>query len=492
MVTLIGIIQMRFFRRGLLGLFLTALTVGLLLAAVYVFQNAQNERDARNRPGQNRERTFTVNVLPIEIGTLSPELIAFGEVASGRTLELRTAASGALVELSPNFREGGSVTMGEVLFATDPASAQATLALAKTELREAELELSEATDALVLSNDELKASERQFALRIQAADRQKNLRKRGVGTEAAIETAELAASSAETATLGKRQSVANAKARINRSQTGLQRQEINVAEATRKLNDLTVRAGFDGALANVSGVLGGLTNANERLGELIDPNALEVAFRISSAQFANLASAEGGIRAAKVEVYFTGLAAPIPATVERSSAAVGEGLTGREVFARLTGEQVSAVRAGDFVTVKITEPAMQNVAKIPSGATTASGEVLVVGEDNRLTAATVKILRRQGDDLIVRARNIDGKRIVMQRAPQLGVGILIEPRGAEVKPVLEAPEDVDLTAEQQAAMAAFVKDGQMPDAVKQRMLKRIESGTVPKRMFDRINDSMGA
>lgn len=483
---------MRFLKRGLFGLFLTALTVGLLLAAVYVFQNAEKERNAGKRKGQSRERTFTVNVLPINAATIAPELTAFGEVASGRTLELRTADSGALVEMSPNFREGGSVTRGEVLFATDPASARATLALAKTELREAELELSEAKEALILSEDELKAAERQFKLRMQAADRQKNLRKRGVGTAAAIETAELAASSAETATLGKRQAVANAKARINRAETGLQRREINVAEATRKLNDLTVRAGFDGALANVSGVLGGLTNANERLGELIDPNALEVAFRISSAQFANLADVEGGIKAANVEVYFTGLATPIPATVERSSAAVGEGLTGREIFARLTGDQVSAVRAGDFVTVKITEPALQNVAQIPSTAATSAGEVLIVGDDNRLSAATVEILRRQGDDLIVRAENINGKRIVKQRAPQLGVGILIEPRGAEEKPELEEPENIELTPEQQAAMTAFVKDGQMPDAVKQRMLKRIETGTVPKRMFDRINARMGA
>tara|TARA_R110002096_G_scaffold8802_4_gene35807 strand:- start:12850 stop:14301 length:1452 start_codon:yes stop_codon:yes gene_type:complete len=483
---------MRFLTRGLFGLFLTALTVGLLLAAVYVFQNAKNERDARNRPGTDRERTFTANVLPIEMGTISPELTAFGEVVSGRTLELRTAASGALVEMSPNFREGGAVAVGELLFATDPASARADLALAQASQREAVAELSEARDALILSQDELKASERQFALRMQAADRQKSLRKRGVGTESALETAELSASSAETAALGKRQSVANAKARINSAQTGLTRSEINLAEAERKLNDLSVTASFDGVLANVSGVLGGLANANERLGELIDPNALEVAFRISSAQFANLASATGGLKAAQVSVRFTGLTAPISARVERSSAAVGEGLTGREIFARLTGDQVSSVRAGDFVTITITEPSLDNVAQIPATAATSTGEVLVVGDDNRLSAATVEILRKQGDNLIVRADNINGQRIVKQRVPQLGVGILIEPRGDDAPTTVEEPQNVTLAPEQQAAMMAYVKGGQMPDDVKERILKRIETGTVPKRMFDRISANMGS
>jgi hypothetical protein len=482
---------MRFFRRGLFGLFLTALTVGLLLAGVYIFQNAQNEREARKGPRGERERSFTVNVMPIEIGTIAPELIAFGEVVSGRTLELRTASGGALVEMSPNFREGGAVSKGDLLFATDPASATATLALAQTELREAEAELDEAREALLLSNDELKAAERQFALRMQAADRQKNLLKRGVGTESALENAELSASSAETSALGKRQGVANAKARINRAQTGLTRREINVSEAERKLNDLTVNAGFDGVLTNVSGDLGGLTNANERLGELIDPHALEVSFRISSAQFANLAGAQGGIEAAKVNVFFTGLSEPIPATVERSSAAVGEGLTGREIFARLTGDQVGSVRTGDFVTVKISEPALDGVAQIPATAANAAGEVLVVGEDNRLSAANVTILRKQGDNIIVRARGITGQNIVTQRAPQLGAGILIVPRDATAKTVLKDPEGVKLTAEQQAKMIAFVKGGAMPDPVKERMLKRIETGTIPQRMYDRLSESMG-
>ena len=484
---------MRFFRRGLFGLFLTALTAGLLIASVYVFQNAQNERDGRKRGNTVRERSFTVNVLPIEVGIISPELTAFGEVVSGRTLELRAAASGALVEMSDSFREGGAVKKGELLFATDPSSASANLALAETDLREAEAELSEAREALVLSNDELKASERQFALRMQAADRQKSLRKSGVGTEAALETAELSASSAETAALGKRQLVANAKARINRAETGLVRRKINVAEAARKLDELTVRAGFDGVLANVSGVLGGLANGNERLAELIDPNALEVAFRISSEQFANLSGADGGIKAAKVDVHFTGLSVPIPAKVERSSAAVGEGLTGREIFARLTGDQVASVRAGDFVKVTVAEPALQGVSKIPSTAASSSGEVLVVGSDNRLRTATVKILRKQGDDLIVRAEHIAGERIVKQRAPQLGDGILIEPRAENEKPVLEeAAKDVELTSEQQVKMTSFVSDSQMPDAVKQRMLKSIETGTISQKMFDRISDRMGA
>jgi len=45
---------MRFFNRSIFGLFLTVLTIGVLLAAVYVFKNAQDDREDRKRPRTDR------------------------------------------------------------------------------------------------------------------------------------------------------------------------------------------------------------------------------------------------------------------------------------------------------------------------------------------------------------------------------------------------------------------------------------------------------
>ena len=236
---------MRFFNRSIFGLFLTVLTIGVLLIAVYVFKNAQDDREDRKRPRSDRERSFSVYVLPLKIESINPEVTVFGEVVSGRTLELRTSAGGKLVQMSENFRKGGTVSEGELLFATDPSSANAEVQLAETDVMEAKAELSEAEDALLLSNDELRAASHQYELRIQAAKRQRSLLKRGVGTEAAVEAAELSASSSETQALSKRQAVANSKARINRAKTSLKRTIINLNESQRKLKDLAVNAGLE-------------------------------------------------------------------------------------------------------------------------------------------------------------------------------------------------------------------------------------------------------
>ena len=226
-----------------------------------------------------RERVFTVEVMDVKLGTEFPEIQTFGEVISGRTLELRAAASGELVQISDNFREGGYVREGEVLFQTNPAIAQSRLLISENELAEAEADLLDGRRNLSITNEEIKAAERQLELRIKAEERQERLRERGVGTETAMETAALATSSAEQAVLAKRLSLANAEAKIARAETLVRRRKINVNEATRILSEATVKAEFDGVLTGVSAVLGRLVNANEQLGSLIDPNALVPEFR---------------------------------------------------------------------------------------------------------------------------------------------------------------------------------------------------------------------
>ncbi|MEM7240755.1 MAG: HlyD family efflux transporter periplasmic adaptor subunit [Pseudomonadota bacterium] len=475
----------------MIGLALFAVTACLLAAAASIVISARNSDGPGGFGGTNgRERVFAVTVIPVEPSAVTPQITAFGEIQSGRTLELRAAASGALTELSSDFVEGGQVRAGALLFQTDPSAAQATLALAETELAEAQSERSEAIEALSLSEDEVAAAERQLNLREQALARQENLRERGVGTDAALETAALSLSSAETALLGKRQALANAKARINTAETNLARMQINHAEAKRKLDDLSVMAEFDGVLANVKGVLGGLVNANEKLGDLIDPDALEVSFQISARDFATLAAADGGIAASSLTLTVPGSDAPVSAKITRASAAVAEGQTGREIFARLDSAGAAALRTGDFVTVTLEAPTLPFASIIPASAANAAGEVLVLGEDNRLSAVTVEILRKQGDDIIIRPRGIAGEKIVKRRIPQIGAGIKVAPRD-DVAPVLEQEEMVELTDEEKERFTAGISNAPIPEDRKKRILDRIASGKMPKSNYERMKSRMG-
>ena len=484
---------MRFLSRSLIGVFLFSLTIGLLALAGGTVWSALQERwaqEARERPAQ--ERVFAVGVVEIAPGTVTPTLTAFGEVLSRRRLELRASAQGEVVFLHEAFEEGGRVAEGDVLLRIDPADATSARDLARADLREAEAELREALRALDLAADELAAAEDQATLRRQAVARQQDLLRRGVGTDAAVETAELARSSADQAVVSRRQALAQAEARIDQAETALDRRGIALAEAERRLDETELRAGFTGVLSGVSVVVGGLVGANERLGELIDPDRLEVGFRLSTSQYLRLLGEDGRLIGAPVTVSLDVLGVDLTSdgTISRESGAVAEGETGRLLFARL--DTAEGLRPGDFVTVEIEEPALEQVVTLPAAAVDAAGTVLVIGPDDRLESAPVELLRRQGDSVIVRAAGIEGREIVSARTPLLGAGIRVRPVRPEASAIDAAEDTVLLDPDRRARLVAFVEaSAAMPDEAKARLLTLLQQDRVPAQTVARIESRMG-
>jgi multidrug resistance efflux pump len=148
---------------------------------------------------------------------------------------------------------------------------------------------------LVLSAEDVAAAQAQFDLRARAFERRQDLTARGVATEAALEEAELALASARQALVGRKQAEAQAEARRDQAANALERQNIALAEAARRLADTRVYASFSGVLANVAIVEGGIVTPNERLAQIIDPAALEVSVRVSTAQYLRLIDEAGAL-----------------------------------------------------------------------------------------------------------------------------------------------------------------------------------------------------
>ncbi len=484
---------MRFLRRSLVGLFLLAVTAGLLVYAGTSFYGALQERMAQSdrRPGA-RERVFTANVVKVEPGLITPVLETHGELRSRRTLDLRAKTGGTVVELYENFEEGSAVSKGQLLLKVDSADAESALERARTDQAEAEAELRDAERSLELARDEVSAAEAQLTLRSQALARQQDLRARGVGTDAAVETAALAESSARAAHLSERRTLASAETRLELSRTTLSRQSLLVAEAERDLADTAIYAAFDGALSNVSLVAGGLVTSNEQVAQLVDPAQLEVSFRVSTAQYARLLDRAGQLQKSEIEVALEVLGAKLTAKgrITRESAAVAEGQTGRLLFASL--EHAPEFRPGDFVTVRVQEPELRGVTLLPASAVDAAGTVLVLAEGDRLETAPVEVLRRQGDDVIVRAGDLRGREVVAERTPVLGAGIKIKPQRDGAAPEPEEPEMVTLTPERRAKLIAAVEaNTRMPKEVRDRVLGQLAKEQVPVEMVERLESRMG-
>lgn len=487
---------MRFMARSLLGLFLLALTIGFLGLAAFAVKDVIDQRRAEKaRPRPVEERVVAANVVALDFGRIVPVLTAYGEVQSTRRLELRAATGGTIVALAPEFEDGAAVSKGALLLRLDPAEATAAHESAKADLSDARATLAEATRALGIARDDLAAAERQTELRQQALARQQEIDTRGLGRATDTETAQLAASAAEQAVLTRRSALSQAEARLDQAQTAVVRSQIALSEAARKLADTEIRAEFDGLLSGVSAVPGGLLATNEQLGELIDPTALEVAFRVSTAQFARFVGDDGQLAPAQAEVVLDVMGAELAATARltRVGAAVEAGQTGRLLYARIeTG--AAGFRAGDFVTVRLAEPPLDNVAMVPASAVDAKGTVLVVGTDERLGEAPVEVLRRQGDAVILRATALrPGQEIVSERTPLLGTGLKVRPMRPDAGAAAPtAPATIALDPERRARLIAYIEgNSAMPAEAKARIMGQLQQDEVPMQVVERLEQRMG-
>ena len=485
---------MRFLRQTMIGLFLASVALGLLVYAASLVGGAVQERlaDETTAPPA-RERVFAVNVTTAQTEDIMPTLETYGEVQSRRLLELRAAVGGRVIELSEAFQDGGRVMAGQVLVRLDPADAQDAVERAKNDLADAEAEERDAKRGLILARDELVAAVEQSDLRARAFDRQVDLAERGVGTATSTETAELAAAAARQAVLSRRQAEAQAEVRVDLAATRLSRSRIALAEAERRLADTTITAPFDGTLSATDVVVGRLVAGNERLAELIDPDDLEVSFRVSTAQYARLLAPDNTLMTAEIRATLdvAGVDLEARGQITRASAAAGAGATGRLIFATL--RDPAGFKTGDFVSVGVQEPVLSNVMRLPASAVDARAEVLVLDAENRLEAVQVEVLRRQGDDVLVRGQ-IEGRDVVRERSPLLGAGIAVKPiqPGDAAQAAAAGPEMLELTEERRARLVAFVEgNARMPQEAKDRVLARLAEPKVPAQMVARIESRMG-
>jgi len=302
----------------------------------------------------------------------------------------------------------------------------------------------------------------------------------------------LSASGATQAVLSRRAAVDQAKNRGAQAETRLVRAELALKDAKRKLEDTKLYAEFSGLLSGVSLVKGGIVSANERLGQLIDPEVLEVSFKISTQQYTRLLNDNGELLKAPVSVALTNTEQGLNAdgVIIRDSASVAKGQTGRQVYAKLT--KSVGFKPGDFVAVKVEEPTLNWVVKLPSTALDASNKVLLLGEGERLEEAQVKLMRRQGNEVIVRSRDLSGKEIVAQRTPVLGAGIKVKAiRSGEENEVAEV-EMLELTEERRAKLISAIEtNGYIPKTVKERIIGQLTQPKVPADVVARIESRMG-
>ena len=113
-------------------------------------------------PVEIEERSWPISAIPAVFADAQPEINLFGEVVAGREVEMRSLVSGQVVEVGPNFRDGGQVEEGELLVQIDPFEHRAALDDARAKRREARARLKSEQDSLVTERLQLDLAQRDF------------------------------------------------------------------------------------------------------------------------------------------------------------------------------------------------------------------------------------------------------------------------------------------------------------------------------------------
>jgi len=202
--------------------------------------------------------------------------------------------------------------------------------------------------------------------------------------------------------------------------------------------------------------------------------------------------------------------APITVTgvVDRASAEVGAGQTGREIFARIDPDDARVLRPGDFMRVDIAEPRLEGVAVIPATATTSDpvreGAVI---EDKKMVAITdeerERFTKRIESNAYIpkdaKARIL--KQLQEDEIPEdMYARMGGEGRGqGSGRPAngqsetASAGGSIALDDDRRAKLIAFVEGNKrMPADAKTRVLEQLKADEVPAEMVERIESRMGS
>jgi RND family efflux transporter MFP subunit len=348
----------------------------------------------RMLPVSTPEQVWPVEVIKAQFGAQQPELKLFGEVIAGRRSELRPLVSGLIIEIGPNFRNGGIVRKGELLVLIDPFDYETTLAEQRSILKQAEARLQ------MLKKD---------------YERAKELRIDNTVSEQFLENAEL---------------------EVVQQEAIVEQRGINVKQAERDRAETRLLAPYDGVVNNVSANLGNQVSGfgSDKVADLIDTSQLEVRFSLSNAQYGRLLESSEPVVGRPVRVSWTvgKETMEYDARVERVGAEIVSTTGGVEVYAVIEAtDGQTNLRPGAFVAVSLSDKTYQNVALLPESALYGE-DILFVIKDGRMVERRVHIQGYDGSNVLIDSPGEspieDGDLIVITQLREGGSGAKVEVR----------------------------------------------------------------
>lgn len=325
-----------------------------------------------------------------------------GTVRPLHEMFLTPQVGGEIVEVSPQFVNGGSFKKGDLLVRIDPTDWALKVELAEASVEEAESALLNAQAEREVATKEWRMHNQE---RIRLGEKPPLLMIKKPQEEAALATLE-----AEQASL-------------KQAQLNLKRTEL--------------RAPFDGRVSGKNVDLGQYVVLGTKLAELYSTDAAEISIPLDTEdlKWINVPGiTTSSLEGAEAEVIFelAGQFLRRPATVVRSEGRVDEETRLMNVVVRVERpyDSVPPLAAGLFATVDIQGAVLKNSVLAPRKAVHRMDDkdiVWVVRDDNTLEFRQVEVARVEGDAALLASGLEDGETIVVSQLQVVTDGMRVRP-----------------------------------------------------------------
>lgn len=306
-----------------------------------------------------------------------------GNVMAKHTTNLVTQVSGQVIEIAPNFYNGGYFNKGDMIIKIDPRDYQVALQSAKANLAQAKAALAEESARAKVAKEEWES----------------------------LKLGEIPA-------LGLREpQVASAVAAV-------QSAEAAVAKAQRDLDRTVIRAPFAGLLQNKNVDLGQFVNVSNQVAQLMGTEVAEIRVPLSDRDLAYLKlptnEQDTNFPRVRLSTFVAGEKREWQGRLVRSEGVIDSDsrviygvIEVRDPYNREGQTHEDILRFGRFVQLEIEGKYVENVFRVPRYALTTDGNLWLVDEDRRLQRQHVEVLRAKENQVIINEGLQDGDKVVL-------------------------------------------------------------------------------
>lgn len=369
------------------------------------------------------ERSWRVNVQPLQPGSHVPVLPLYGEIVAPEQVTITATLAGRIGQRP--VADGQRVQAGDLLVALDDADIRPVLA--EAEARVADLQAQIRSEQVRYRNDQA-AVESEQSIEANARrqlERTRALVKRNLASQEDLEAATDALARAELTLSNRQRAIDDHPARLQSIEARLAQAQASLDATRRDAERATVRAPFDGVVTGIQVAPGDQVSRNEPLLSLYPANGLELRARVPEMYREELLNAlgegkslsafsEGRQHAFELE-RFAGTADP----------------AGTEAILALQGSP-QALRPGGLLPVMLERPARGQTVSIPFSALYGANAVYLMNNDNRMQRIEVeRIGEARGRDgerrlLVSGEALVSGARLITTHLPNAVTGLKVD------------------------------------------------------------------